>query len=131
MKAIQTGESGERKKLSRGDEVLAYQSGKGYVGYGIVSDAAKPIHRFELADGRTLAEALNQPGYNENHPEDEWEYAVGVRWQRQFDLSEARTFKGAFASTWVVCKLSDPETVRFLRKEFQIEDRTTSVPAIP
>ncbi len=123
--------SGALKKLSRGDEVLAYQSGKGYVGYGIVSDAAKPIHRFELADGRTLAEALNQPGYNENRPEDEWEYAVGVRWQRQFDLSEARTFKGAFASTWVVCKLSDPETVRFLRKEFQIEDRTTSVPAIP
>ena len=123
--------SGALKKLNSGDEVLAYQSGKGYVGYGTVIETARPIHQFALADGRTLAEALNQSNYNDGRSEDEWEYAVGIRWHKQVELSAARTFKGAFASTWVVCKLSDPETVRFLKKEFQIENRTTTEPALP
>jgi hypothetical protein len=112
--------SGPLKKLGIGAEIVAYQKGRGYVGYGLITKLAQPIHLLRLADGRTLAEALNQPAYNSGRPEDEWEYAVAVDWKKQFDLSKAKTFKGVFANQNVVCKLSDPATVRFVRQEFEI-----------
>ena len=76
---------------------MAYQKGKGYVGYGVVTSTAQPIHLLRVADGTTVAEALNQSDYNEKRPEDEWEYAVGVKWKKQFELSAAKTFKGCSA----------------------------------
>src|ERR1017187_7937254 len=94
------------KKLEIGAEIMAYQAGKGYVGYGVVTSTAQPIHLARLADGATLTEALNQSDYNTRQPEDKWEYAVGVQWKNHFDLSAAKTFKGASANQLVVCKLS-------------------------
>jgi hypothetical protein len=111
------------KKLEIGAEIMAYQKGKGYVGYGVVTSTAQPIHLLRLADGTTLTDALNQSDYNAGRPEDEWEYAVGVQWKRHFELSAAKTFKGVFANQNVVCKLSDPATVRFVREAFQIAEQ--------
>lgn len=115
--------SGPLKKLEIGARILAYQARKGYVGYGVVTRIAQPIHLFRLPDGSTLADALNQPKHNERLPEDKWEYAVGVQWKKHFELSAAKTEKGVFASQHVVCKLRDPETVRFVREAFQIADK--------
>ena len=112
--------SGSLKKLDVGAEITAYQAGRGYVGYGVVTSIAQPIHLFRLPDGTTLAEALNQTDYNAKQPEDKWEYAAGVQWKKHFDLSTAKTFKGVFASQHVVCKLNDPDTVQFVRDAFQI-----------
>jgi hypothetical protein len=105
-------------KLEVGAEVMAYQSGEGYLGYGVVTRPAEPIHLFPLQDGTTLAAVLNQADYNATRPEDEWEYAVGIEWKKHFPLLEAKTFRGVFANQNVVCKLSDEATVRFVREQF-------------
>jgi hypothetical protein len=112
--------SGPLKKLAVGDEIVAYQKGEGYVGYGVITSPAAPIHLFRLADGRTLAAALNQSDYNASRPEEQWEYAVGVDWKKHFALDEAKTFKGVFANQNVVCKLTDTATLRFVRETFDI-----------
>jgi hypothetical protein len=114
--------SGPLKKLEVGAEILAYQKGAGYVGYGIVTAPSEPIHLFRTRDGRTLAEALNQADYNERRAEPDWEYAVGVEWKTHFPLTKARRFRGAFANQNIVCKLTEPETVRFVREKFGIGD---------
>jgi hypothetical protein len=119
--------SGPLKKLEIGNEIMAYQKGEGYVGYGVITQAAAPIHLFRLADGATLAEALNQSDYNTKRAEDEWEYAVGVEWKKHFQLNEAKTFKGVFANQNIVCKLTDTATVRFVREEFHIRSDDASV----
>jgi hypothetical protein len=77
---------------------------------------------FRTRDGRTLAEALNQADYNERRAEPDWEYAVGVEWKTHFPLTKARRFRGAFANQNIVCKLTEPETVRFVREKFGIGD---------
>lgn len=114
--------SGPLKKLEPEADILAYQAGRGYLGYGSVTKSAQPIHMFTLPDGTTLAEALNQPEYNTHRAEENWEYAVGVKWKKSFDLSLPKTFKGAFANQAVVCRLNDPATVKFLREVFEIPD---------
>lgn len=117
--------SGPLKKLEIGAEILAYQKGAGYVGYGVITAPAQPIHLFRDSAGRTLAEALNQADYNERRAESDWEFAVGVNWKRWFPLTEAKTFRGVFANQNIVCKLSDPETVRFVREKFEIGEGAT------
>ncbi len=72
---------------------------------------------------QTLAEALNQREYNERLAEPDWEYAVGVDWKVHFPLLQAKTFRGVFANQNIVCKLSDPDTVRFVQEAFGIEKR--------
>ncbi|MGZ9103106.1 MAG: hypothetical protein ACXW3Y_09460 [Rhodoplanes sp.] len=119
--------SGPLKKLEIGAEIMAYQKGEGYVGYGVVTQSAQPIHLFRLADGTTLTKALNQPDYNERLPEEKWEYAVGVQWKKHFELRDAKTFKGVFANQNVVCKLSDAATVQFVREEFEITSDNANV----
>src|SRR5262245_9904736 len=100
---------------------MAYQKGLGYVGYGVVTQIAQPIHVFRVADGRTLAEVLKLSDHNAQRAEGDWEYAVGVDWKVHFPLSEAKTFRGVFANQNIVCKLSDPETIRFLEEKFGLE----------
>ncbi len=116
--------SGPLKKLEIGAEIVAYQRGEGYVGYGVVTQPAQPIHLFHLVDGTNLTDALNQPDYNKERPEDEWEYAVGVQWKKYFKLNNAKTFKGVFANQNIVCKLSDAITVKFVREQFDIANDT-------
>ena len=116
--------SGPLKRLTVGSEVVAYQRDRGYVGYGIVRSEASPIHLFRLADGTTLAGELKQPNKNAERPEEQWEWAVGIEWKAHFPLSEAKTFKGAFANSNIVCKLNDIATARFLREQFRIPERT-------
>jgi hypothetical protein len=115
--------SGPLKKLEIGADIVAYQAGKGYVGYGVVTSVAQPIHLFRQQDGSTLAETLNQSDYNTSRPEENWEYAVGVQWKKHFDLSAGKKFNGIFASRLVVCKLNHPATVRFVRESFQIAEQ--------
>jgi hypothetical protein len=42
--------------------------------------------------------------------------------EKPFSLSEAKTFKAAFANQNIVCKLRHEETVSFLIREFGISD---------
>jgi hypothetical protein len=67
---------------------------------------------------------LNQRDYNDRRAETDWEYAVGVDSKTQFRLSDAKTFRGVFANQNIVCRLSDPQTVRFVCQAFDIADRS-------
>lgn len=113
------------QKLRVGDRIFAYLKGLGYVGYGEIDKPAQPISQFEVEShgGKTLLELpLQAPnaGENADNP-DLCEWAVGVNWMKTFDREGARTFKGAFANPNVVCKLRDPETLKFLQTEFGID----------
>jgi hypothetical protein len=105
-------------KLMLGDRVWAYQKQAGYVGTGIVTQSAVPIHQFVLADGTKLVDKLNRPDLNQNVDPDQYAYAVGIKWDATVPLAEAKSFSGAFANQNIVCKLTDEETITFLAKEF-------------
>ena len=115
--------SGALKKLAIGDNILAYQAGRGYVGYGVVVKSAVPAQDFELSGGSTLEDQINRKTRNTSCPEEaSWEYVAGVEWKSKVDLEDAKTFPGAFANPNIVCRLNDPETVRFLREKFDIPE---------
>lgn len=113
------------KKLEPGAKVFAYMKGLGYVGYGEVTKAAVMARDF-IPEGSTVSllklpligKALSHDADNEEKAE----WVVGVRWHKTFDREEAKTFSGAFAGRLIVCKLRHPETVAFLRKEFDVPD---------
>jgi hypothetical protein len=111
--------SGKLEQLSVDDKIYAYQKKAGYVGYGRVTQTARMAKDFEVAGSPVLKLPLAQPnlGHALNDPE-KAEYLVGVEWIRTVQLSEAKTFVGAFANPNVVCKLREPRTIEFLKREF-------------
>lgn len=111
--------SGRLDQLSVGDPVFAYQKQAGYVGFGKVTHSAVMACDFEVADGLLLDQPLRQPAlaHDRNDPELA-EYVVGIEWQKTYPIAEAKMFTGAFANQNVVCKLRDPATIEFLKREF-------------
>jgi hypothetical protein len=111
------------KKLNPGDRFFAYMRGKGYVGYGEVTRPAVMIKDFvpDNASKSVVELGLKAPKanlYKDNPDMSEW--AVGVKWFKTFPRDNAKTFKGVFANQNIVCKLRHPETVEFLKKEFDV-----------
>ena len=108
------------KKLEVGAQVVAYQKGRGYVGYGVVRQVAAPIDAMVMPDGRTLEQTLDIVGKNALLPEEKREFAVGIDWRKAVALESGVKFPGIFANQNVVCRLRDEATTSFLRKEFGI-----------
>lgn len=107
-------------KLQPGDRIYAYVKGRGgYVGYGEVIATAVPLHKFLLADGTPLAEQLDVKHVNRGRKPEEYDYAVGIRWDRTFDLSEGKRYVGIFAPITAVCRISDDRSLEFLKSHFQ------------
>lgn len=107
------------EQLSVGDPVYAYQKKAGYVGYGKVTSVSVTAKNFEVNGTPLLELPLVQP--NLAHDKDDpdiAEYVVGVEWLKSVPIDEAKTFTGAFANQNVVCKLRDPATIEFLKREF-------------
>jgi hypothetical protein len=107
------------ERLCPGDMIYAYQKGAGYVGFGKVLEDAM-MAKDMLVDGQALLEReLFQPGLGHDRDDPEMaDYVVPIEWLKTFDVSDAKTFGGVFASQHVVCKLSDPATLSFLEKMF-------------
>jgi hypothetical protein len=107
------------ERLVKDDEIYAYQKGPGYVGFGRVMGEAVMAKDLKV-DGTPLLELnLAQPGLGHDQDDVELaEYVVPVEWTKSYDVIDAKTFPGIFASQHVVCKLSDPETLSFLEKIF-------------
>jgi Holliday junction resolvase-like predicted endonuclease len=112
------------RKLREGDLIFAYMKDRGYVGYGKVRQPAVMVHEFVVdPSGKKLLELpLVQPNIGDlaSDPEKS-EWAVGIEWLKSFSRDDARWFKGGFANQNIVCKLRDPDTVAFLKKEFSLE----------
>jgi hypothetical protein len=114
--------SGALGRLQVSDRVCAYQKGAGYVGYGQVTAAVVPVKEFLVSGGPLIAQDLYQKNiaHDANDPEMS-EYAVGMDWKKTFPLDQAKTFTGVFANQNIVCKLRDPVTIDFLRKDFPVD----------
>jgi hypothetical protein len=110
------------RKLKVGDQVLAYQPEKGYVGYGTVTSEVLAAGDFRVDGKSVLEEQLRQPGlgHDPNSP-DLAEYLVGIKWIKTLPLGEGKTFAGIFANPNIVCKLRDSATLSFLENEFPIK----------
>src|SRR5262249_31400718 len=106
-------------------KVFAYMKGNGYVGFGEVDQPAAMVRDFVPA-GQT-APLLELPLAQEkmkHHPDDPdlAEWAVGVKWSKTFPRDQPRRLAGAFANQNIVCKLRDPRTLEFLKREFEVQD---------
>ncbi|HEU0299772.1 MAG TPA: hypothetical protein VFR37_09965 [Longimicrobium sp.] len=114
------------RKLQIGDRIFAYMKGSGYVGYGEVTEEARPAAEVRLEDGKPLLEhemrAIRPGDFGDDPTKAEW--AIRVRWLKTFPREHARTFSGAFANQNIVCKLRDPETVQFVERQFGVERQT-------
>ena len=113
--------SDQLKRLEVGAPLYAYQKKAGYVGYGIVSQGVCPAREFTVG-GKPLYECVQSSPDLLHHPDDPdmQEYVIGVEWKKALPVKEAKTFPGAFANPNVVCKLSDPKTLDFLKQAFGV-----------
>lgn len=111
------------QRLSVGDEVFAYMKGRGYVGYGRVTQEATMIKDFVIEGGELLLEQPLEAPNPQDHKDDPElsEWVVDVEWSETFPREEAKSFKGIFASPHIVCKLRDQSTVEFLEREFEVK----------
>ena len=110
------------KKLKPGDQIFAYTSGKGYVGYGIVEEEAVQVQDYEC-DGVRLLDKM-PPGcpWQEKKDPMENEWLVKVNWISTVPEPEAKFRTGLFTNPNAVCKIRDEETTDYLIQEFGITD---------
>ncbi len=105
--------------LAPGDLIYVFRKSHGYVGLGEVLSEAVMAREFRVEDTPLLSCNLIQPNLAKNCDDSEKsEYVVAVRWIKTVSVADARTFRGAFAVPNIVCKLSDPATLAFLKDEF-------------
>lgn len=102
-------------RLSVGDRVLVYRTGKGYVGAGVVTEPAVRRHGFvPEGESRTLSDMLAAGGEldlaaERAKPDDQAEWCARVRWVKT--LEGDRAVPGQ-AQRHAVCQLRDIEVVR-------------------
>jgi len=114
-------------KLSVGDRVFAYQKQAGYVGYGIVTFPYLPVREFRVDGVPLLDLPLECGGLGHDRDDlEKCEYLVQIDWKQTFPLNEAKGYSGIFANQNIVCKLRDPSTLEFLRKEFPESENATA-----
>jgi hypothetical protein len=110
------------KRLKVGDRFFAYAKSCGYVGFGEVTADAVMARDFIVGEKSILECELKVENMADNRDDPEnAEYVAGVKWLKTYPLDQAKTFSGIFASTHVVCKLSDTATLEFLRDQFGVE----------
>jgi Endonuclease NucS len=113
--------------LNVGDKIFAYQRGKGYVGYGIVTGTAVMAKDFEVTGGKLIEMyerkdvILKEPIlFHDKDDEEMAEYLVGIDWKKSLPTESAHTFKGIFTNPNIVCKLRNPATLEFLQSRFNV-----------
>ena len=111
------------KRLRLGEEFYAYQKSRGYVGYGTVTSEAVPVSDFRVGGALLSSLPVNQRGlfHDIDNPE-KTEWLVGVQWIKSLPLSEAKTFPKVFANQASVCRLTQINTLNFLKASFQDSD---------
>jgi hypothetical protein len=102
------------EKLAPGDEICAYESGRGYVGVGIVTSVAVPIEQVVPA-AQGEPDTRKSVTDNPTQSADNKEYAVNVRWSRIAPAERAWRNDVTFASPRTLCRLRDERTISLLQ----------------
>lgn len=112
------------RKLGVGSKVFAYMKGFGYVGYGEVTQHARPVEEFKPDGYKQALLELPLSAGDMDHDRDGPDlrvWVVGVKWHQTFPREQAKTFSGIFANRHIVCKLRDQRALDFLRREFNVQ----------
>lgn len=108
------------QKLSPGDTVYAYITGEGYVGYGRVIEEAKPIKDFIIGSSSLLKNKIRTKGLERDSNNLELsEYIVRMDWLKTYPRDRARWRSDLFFYRGTLCRLTEAETLKFLRAEFK------------
>ncbi|MEO1718388.1 MAG: hypothetical protein AAFR76_14910, partial [Planctomycetota bacterium] len=76
--------------IARGDKILAYRKGRGYVGVGIVTEAMVPWGSFTFDEtGKTLADLPDKPQPGPAADSSLHEHCVRVDWIEAVDAAKA------------------------------------------
>lgn len=115
----------QSKALLVGDVVVAYLSGKGYVGIGIVTEPAVMAKDFRV-NGKRLDELeLVYKRIMDNADDPELaEYPVRVEWKASCDASEAKWIRkqGLFTTRMAKASLQNqPATLEFVSSAFGVD----------
>ncbi len=108
------------QKLSPRDTVYAYITGEGYVGYGHVIEEAKPIKDFIVGRVSLLENKIRTKGLGRDRNDLEFsEYVVRMDWLKTYPRERARWRSDLFFYRGTLCRLTEAETLKFLRAEFK------------
>lgn len=115
------------KLLFPGARVFANLPGYGYVGVGIVKEAAVPLKDFKVTIFGKLTPILEVPlkaPTMKNNPDDmeHCEYFVRVEWKKTLPKEAAYWEKGLFAIQHTACRMKNSFTIEKLVKHFGLED---------
>ena len=114
-------------RLVSGDVVVAYLNKHGYVGVGVVTEAAVAARDFIAGKRRLASLPLVQPGLLDDADDPDFsEYVVRVRWVKAVERSRAyfRKRAGLYTGRLVRASLTRQEkTVRYVEKSFGIQLR--------
>jgi hypothetical protein len=117
------------EKLFAGARVFLYKPYpvQGYVGVGIVKEAARPVTEFEVdVDGERvpiLEAPLTEPEkitHDALNPQLQ-EHLARVEWIKTRPLEDAAWQPGLFTNQVPACKLRDRETIDYLEQAFSLE----------
>lgn len=107
--------SDKLKPIRPGDGVMAYLTGKGYVGFGVVTEPQTPLWEYvPPGETKSVLDLLCPDGpKRERYADpDRGEYCVGVRWIKALDRENGVLRDRARRGT--ACKLRDADDVRAL-----------------
>lgn len=115
-------------RLLKGDAVVAYLAGAGYVGLGVVQATAVPANRFKV-EGTPLGKLpLTEPRILDDADSADFaEYLVGVKWRKAVPRHKAffKSKSGLFTTQLVRASLSrQPKTIAFLEESFGVSPMT-------
>ena len=118
----------QMKNVPLGAPVFAYRNEIGFVGFGVVTDAARPIAELK-ADGKPLLECeLRSPNLDKNSDNESiCEWAVKVHWWKTLADKDAVFFSQTVRGH-TACTLGQPEMIRKLEKGFGIPDNSDDDP---
>jgi len=115
------------KLLFSGARVFVNIPKTGYVGVGIVKDAAIPVKDFKILSNGQQESILNLPltaqRMNENADDpDLCEYIVRIEWVKTVLRNEAYWEKGLFAIQHTACRMTSSFTIERLSQHFELDD---------
>ncbi len=115
--------SDQLKALNKGNIVVAYFKGKGYVGIGKIVDTAKRILEFKINGLPITKDHLKNPNLFKNSTNKDSEYLIKIEWIKTVPAAQGKWKPKAKLFTTQLIKASlekQISTLTFLEKEFEL-----------